>query len=176
MLSQPTGHSVRPIRPVELHGSANSSCPARLVRTLVYPSGELRNPASDEWWTPPRGDDKGAYGRSRNACRPRAFASSGERTRVISVAFSQSSHRIATSAPPRCARTSSFGTGSEDPQSGHVRPFSCAIRAARRFCMSESRVSPVTTLVYPTPTSQRIRADHVQGGRCTVQIHRGFPG
>src|SRR5919199_3154241 len=71
--------------------------------------------------------------------RPRAFASSGERTRVTSDALSQFTHRIAMSAPPPgCARASSFGTGSEEPHSGQVRPFSRAIRAARSFCWSES--------------------------------------
>jgi hypothetical protein len=67
---------------------------------------------------PPCGGLSGASGKSRSACRPRAFASSGERTSVISVAFSQSSQRIARSAPPGCAHAWSFGTGSEDPQAG----------------------------------------------------------
>jgi hypothetical protein len=92
---------------------------------------------------------QGASGRSCNECRPRAFASSGVRTRAISVALSQSSQRIVTSAPPpERARTSSFGTGSEDPQSGQVRPLSRAIPAARRLCWSESRTLPV----YPPST------------------------
>ena len=79
----------------------------------------------------------------------RRFASSGERTRAISVALSQSSQRIVTSAPPpERARTSSFATGSEDPQSGQVSALSRAIPAARRFCWSESLTLPVTLPVY----------------------------
>ena len=96
---------------------------------------------------------QGASGRSRRACRPRAFASSGERTRVTSDALSQFTHRIAMSAPPPgCAKASSLGTGSEEPQSGQVRPFSRAIRAARRCCWSESHALLATSLVYPVLT------------------------
>jgi hypothetical protein len=62
-------------------------------------------PAPWPLFTEPRsrtfGGRQGASGRSPNECRPRASASSGERTRAISEALSHSSQRIATSAPPR---------------------------------------------------------------------------
>src|SRR5215208_6304371 len=67
----------------------------------------------------PFGERQGTCGRSPSECKPRAFASSGERARAISDAPSHSSQRIETSAPPsECARTSSLGTGSDPPQSG----------------------------------------------------------
>ena len=42
----------------------------------------------------------GAYGRSRCACRTKAFAYSGKGMRVSSDALSQFTQRIAMSAPP----------------------------------------------------------------------------
>jgi hypothetical protein len=81
-------------------------------------------------------------GRSRSAWpRPRAFASSGESTRAISDALSQLSQHIAISAPPsECSWTSSFGVGSEEPQSGQLSPFCCASRTAWRLCSPESAI------------------------------------
>ena len=103
------------------------------------------------------GDSQGVSERSPSAWpRPRAFASSGDRTRVISDALSQSTHRIAMSAPPpECTLTSSSGTGSEEPQSGQLRPFSRAIRAARCLCRSESHTQLATPSVYLVPTPGR---------------------
>jgi hypothetical protein len=66
---------------------------------------------------------QGASGRSRSACRPKALASSGERTRVTSDALSQFTHRIAMSAPP-LGHARASGTGSEEPLSGQARSFS----------------------------------------------------
>jgi hypothetical protein len=81
-----------------------------------------------------RGFQSVSSGRFRSAWLS-AFASSGER-RAISNALSQ---RIAISAPPSgCTLTSSFGVGSEEPQSGQLRPLCCASRTARRLCSSES--------------------------------------
>jgi hypothetical protein len=54
-----------------------------------------------------------------------------------------------------CARASSSGTGSEEPQSGQVRPFSRAIRAARRFRWSESHALLATSSVYLARTRRR---------------------
>jgi hypothetical protein len=103
------------------------------------------------------GGSQGVSERSPSAWpRPRAFASSGERTRVTSDALSQFTHRIAMSAPPpECTLTSSSGTGSEEPQSGQLRSFSRAIRVARRFCCSESHALLTTSSVYPVPTRRR---------------------
>ena len=130
------------------------------------------------------GAAQGASGRSRRECRPRAFASSGERTRAISVALSQSSQRIVTSAPPpEHVRASPFGTGSEDPQSGQVRPLSRAIPAARRLCWSESRTLPVysaSSLDAPDgragmKASREALAARGRGNRRTARIH-WWPG
>ena len=57
--------------------------------------------------------------------------------------------------PPGCVRASSSGTGSEEPQSGQVRPFSRAIRAARRLCRSESHALLAKPSVYLVPTPGR---------------------
>ncbi len=55
-------------------------------------------------------------------CRPRAFASSGERARATSEASSQ---RLGTPVPPsgRATSSPSLGTGTEEPQLGQVRAF-----------------------------------------------------
>lgn len=45
-----------------------------------------------------------------------------------------------------------LGTGSEEPQSGQVRPFSRAIRVSRRFRRSVSHLFLAMLPVYPTPT------------------------
>src|SRR5918993_3968066 len=62
----------------------------------------------------------------------------------------------------------SFGTGSEDPQSGQVRPFSRAIRVARRFCRSESRALSQAKCALPRrlDASGYGRAEHGRGDFC----------
>lgn len=56
---------------------------------------------------------------------------------VMEEARSRGSTLPAMSTP--ILRDPPSGTGSEEPQSGQLSPFSCAIRAARRFCWSERR-------------------------------------
>ena len=55
------------------------------------------------------------------------------------------------------ARASPSGTGSDEPQSGQVSFFSRAIRAAWRFCRSESRAFLATPSVYLAGTRSRYR-------------------
>jgi hypothetical protein len=81
--------------------------------------------------------------------RPSALDPLGERTRVISDSLSQFTHRIRMSAPqPGCARASSPGIGSEEPQSRYLRFFSRAI------CVAGSLRPYPWSVMYTSPANR----------------------
>jgi hypothetical protein len=104
------------------------------------------------------GKPQGASGAPPSECKPSASASLGERTTAISEMPPHASQHIGTSKPPSGRSFSSppcFGTGSEDPQSGQVRPFSRARRLSWRSCGSVSGAFLATPRVYPILVHRR---------------------